>query len=129
MVLRDQWKPDEVIVEMAQTGYALCQEFRDERLGRLAGYKPLDDKETRFAVQMAKIEGGMILIPREADWLRAFKHELLAFPNGKYDDQVDSMAQFLDWIGRRQGRAKCEQRLNGGRPAGRERPQYLRRPA
>jgi phage terminase large subunit-like protein len=71
MVLRDQWKPDEVIVEMAQTGYALCQEFRDERLGRLAGYKPLDDKETRFAVQMAKIEGGMFLIPREADWLRA----------------------------------------------------------
>jgi hypothetical protein len=77
---------------------------------------------------MAKIDGGMILIPREAAWLRAFKHELLAFPNGKYDDQVDSMAQFLDWIGRRLGRAKCERRLNGGRPARRERPQDLRRP-
>jgi predicted phage terminase large subunit-like protein len=106
IALSYQWNADGVIVEMAQTGYALCQEFRDERLGRLVGYKPLDDKETRFAVQMAKIEGGMILIPREAAWLRAFKHELLAFPNGKYGDQVDSMAQFLDWIGRRLGRAK-----------------------
>jgi predicted phage terminase large subunit-like protein len=125
----DQWTADEIIVEMANTGYALCQEFRDEQRGRLVGYKPLDDKETRFAVQMDKIESGQILIPREAEWLRAFRHELLAFPNGRDDDQVDSMAQFLDWIGRRPGRAKCERLLNGGRAAGRERPQDLRRPA
>jgi hypothetical protein len=78
---------------------------------------------------MDKIERGLILIPREADWLPAFKRELLAFPNGKYDDQVDSMAQFLDWIGRRLGRGKCERKLNGGRPVGRERPQDRRRPA
>jgi predicted phage terminase large subunit-like protein len=127
--LRDQWNADEVVVEMANTGYALCQEFRDERRGRLVGYKPLDDKETRFAVQMDKIERGMILIPRGADWLPDFKRELLAFPNGRYDDQVDSTAQFLDWIGRRPGRAKCEQRLNGGRPAALVRPLGLRRPA
>jgi phage terminase large subunit-like protein len=42
--------------------------------------------QTATVSQMAKIDGGMILIPREAAWLRAFKHELLAFPNGKYDD-------------------------------------------
>ena len=109
------------------TGYPLCQEFRNERLGRLELYTPRDDKETRFAVQTAKIERGMVLIPREADWLPAFKRELLAFPNGRYDDQVDSMTQFLGldreapWPGQ-----SCEQRLNGGgaarsrrlRPAG-----------
>jgi len=27
-----------------------------------------------------------------------YLHELAVFPNGKYDDQVDSTAQFLDWI-------------------------------
>jgi len=26
-----------------------------------------------------------------------YLHELAVFPNGKYDDQVDSTAQFLDW--------------------------------
>lgn len=73
----------------------------------------------------------VVVIPksRQAAWLKAFKHELLAFPSGKYDDQVDSMAQFLDWIGRRPGRAKCERLLNGGRRAGLERPQEGRRPA
>jgi hypothetical protein len=33
----------------------------------------------------------------EAPWLADFLHEIVAFPNGKYDDQVDSTAQFLDW--------------------------------
>ena len=128
IALRDQWNADEAIVEIANTGYPLWQELRDERLGPLVAYTPRDDKETRFAVQTAKIERGMILIPREADWLPAFKHELLAFPNGQYDDQVDSMTQFLDWIGRRRGRAKCERRLNGGRPLAPVRPQAVRRP-
>ena len=65
----------------------------------------------------------MVLIPRAAAWLPEFNRELLAFPNGRYDDQVDSMTQFLDWIGRRRGRAKCELRLNGGRPLVPPRPQ------
>ncbi len=60
------------------------------------------------------------------DWLSEFKRELLAFPNGRYNDQVDSMTQFLDWIGGRRGRAKCG--LNGGRPAAVERPLEVTRP-
>jgi hypothetical protein len=36
--------------------------------------------------------------PREASWLGPFRHELMAFPNGRNDDQVDSVAQFLDWM-------------------------------
>jgi len=70
----------------------------------------------------------MAFAPREADWPLAFKHELLAFPNGRNDDQVDSMAQALDWIGTRRGRAKCELRMNGGRPLAPARPQGYRRP-
>jgi predicted phage terminase large subunit-like protein len=124
--LRDRWQADPVVVEKANTGEPLCQEFRSERLGRLEPYIPCDKKETRFAVQTDKIERGMVLIPKEADWLPAFKRELLAFPNGRYDDQVDSMTQFLDWIGKRRGRAKCG--LNGGRPADVERPLDVARP-
>jgi predicted phage terminase large subunit-like protein len=128
IALRDQWQADRVVVEKANTGYPFCQEFRSERLGRLELYTPRDDKETRFAVQTDKIERGLILIPREADWLPEFKRELLAFPNGRHDDQVDSMTQFLDWIGQRRGRAKCERRLNGGRPLAPVRPPGYRRP-
>ena len=31
-----------------------------------------------------------------------FLNELLGFPNTKYDDQVDSTSQFLEWIKHRE---------------------------
>src|SRR5712672_3166586 len=31
-------------------------------------------------------------------WLAEYLHEMTVFPNGKHDDQVDSTAQFLDWL-------------------------------
>jgi phage terminase large subunit-like protein len=50
-----------------------------------------------MVAQSAKIEAGHIHLPKEADWLDTFLHELLAFPTGRHDDQVDSVAQFLKW--------------------------------
>jgi phage terminase large subunit-like protein len=50
-----------------------------------------------MAAQSAKIEAGHVYLPREADWLDSFLLELLAFPHGRYDDQVDSVSQFLKW--------------------------------
>jgi phage terminase large subunit-like protein len=55
-----------------------------------------------MVAQSAKIEAGHILLPKEADWLDTFLHELLAFPNGRHDDQVDSVSQFLKWSSRRE---------------------------
>ena len=65
----------------------------------------------------------MVVIPEQADWLAEFKHELLAFPNGRNDDQVDSMVQFLDWISTRRGNSWLDRQQNGGRPSGLNRPQ------
>jgi hypothetical protein len=44
------------------------------------------------------IENGFVHIPARADWLDAYRHELSIFPNGQYDDQVDSTSQALDWV-------------------------------
>ena len=119
--LRDRWRADQVIVEYAATGIPLLREFRNEGLGLLQAYKPTVDKETRVAAQTAKLETGHYLVPQAAEWIPAFKQELLAFPNGRHDDQVDSMTQFLDWIGSRHGKSIREWHLNGGRPPGRRR--------
>lgn len=35
---------------------------------------------------------GMVLLPEAAHWLAAFEHELLRFPAGAHDDQVDAVA-------------------------------------
>lgn len=36
-------------------------------------------------------------LPANAAWLDDYLLELLAFPYGKHDDQVDSTSQFLKW--------------------------------
>ena len=40
----------------------------------------------------------------DAPWLPEFKRELVSFPASKYDDQVDSVSQFLEWMSEPQGR-------------------------
>ena len=42
-------------------------------------------------------------MPVQAPWLDAFLAELLAFPGGARDDQVDAVSQFLAWLDRRPG--------------------------
>ena len=56
-----------------------------------------------MAAQSAKIEAGQVHIPQQAPWLEDFRTEVLAFPHGTHDDQVDSMSQFLGWADRRAG--------------------------
>jgi hypothetical protein len=48
--------------------------------------------------------------------------EMLALPNSKHDDQVDSLSQFLSWIGNRQHRRGGPVGRGPHRPKGRVRP-------
>ena len=58
---------------------------------------PQGGKEDRMAAASCRIEAGQVWIPNEADWLPVLLNELLAFPAGKHDDQVNSISQFLLW--------------------------------
>jgi len=48
-----------------------------------------------MAAQCASIEAGAVHLPIHACWLDEFKREILAFPTGKHDDQVDALSQAL----------------------------------
>ena len=48
-----------------------------------------------------RLEAGQVLLPREAPWLASYIGELLAFPHGSHDDQVDSTSQALNWLSQR----------------------------
>ena len=50
-----------------------------------------------MAAQSAKIEAGHVYLPRQAEWLDSFLLEILGFPQGRHDDQVDNVSQFLKW--------------------------------
>jgi len=39
-----------------------------------------------------------VALPKVAPWLAAFETELMEFPNGAHDDQVDALAQYLNWV-------------------------------
>lgn len=107
---RDHWKSDVVLIEEAASGHQLLQELRNElralptvrlRVGESSGwsvrsYRPRVDKLTRMSTEAVKLEDGRALLPRDAPWLPDLRRELLAFPNGRHDDQVDSISQFLD---------------------------------
>jgi predicted phage terminase large subunit-like protein len=89
-----------ILIENAGPGMALLQDlWRDPPPGmpRPIGWKPEGSRVERMVAQSHKIEAGHILLPKEANWLDTLLHELLAFPTGRHDDQVDSVAQFLNW--------------------------------
>jgi predicted phage terminase large subunit-like protein len=50
------------------------------------------DKLSRALLATAAFEGGRILLPRAASWLRDFENEVLSFPRGAHDDQVDALS-------------------------------------
>ena len=60
--------------------------------------KPEGSKVDRMVAQSAKIEAGHVYLPKDAPFLATFIMELLAFPNGANDDQVDSVSQLLIWM-------------------------------
>lgn len=37
------------------------------------------------------------MLPERAAWIGDFQVEVLQFPQGRFDDQVDSLSQFLAW--------------------------------
>jgi predicted phage terminase large subunit-like protein len=89
-----------ILIENAGPGMTLLQDLqRDTPHGmpHPIGQKPDGCKADRMVAQSAKIEAGHVHLPRAAEWLDSFLLELLAFPLGRHDDQVDSVSQFLKW--------------------------------
>ena len=92
-----RYKAKAVLIEDASSGAALIQDLRREGKIRPIAIRPDRDKIVRLEAQSAVIEAGHVLLPRSAPWLDDFLLEVLAFPHGRFDDQVDSLSQFLTW--------------------------------
>lgn len=99
--LAHRHEADAVLIEDKASGTSLIQDLREEGSIRPIPIEPEGDKVTRMSAQSAKLEGGRVLLPERAAWLGDFQTEVLQFPHGRHDDQVDSMSQFLGWIRKR----------------------------
>jgi predicted phage terminase large subunit-like protein len=94
----EKYNPNAILIEDKGSGTHIIQKLYHESRFNAIAITPETDKETRMAAQTAKIEAGSVLLPEQAPWLGDFLTELLLFPNGRHDDQVDSVSQAIHWI-------------------------------
>lgn len=95
------------IVEAASAGVSLIQALRKSGVPCFH-YSPRHDKQTRAALAVPAIVAGRVHIvsqPGKNAWVEPYLTEFVTFPNGRFDDQVDSLTQFIVW---------AEQRFNTG---------------
>jgi predicted phage terminase large subunit-like protein len=96
----DEHEVDATLIEDTELGRALSQDLR--HTGKLMPIlkRPRFDKIARLQAQASRFEAGQVHLPRCAPWLAEYLSELLAFPAGRHDDQVDSTSQALKYLTR-----------------------------
>ena len=92
------FSPQSIIIEDKASGQQLIQDLQEMNTIPVIKYLPKQNKLMRLVSCSGLFEAGKVLLPKHADWLSEFEQEVLLFPNGAHDDQVDSMTQFLCWI-------------------------------
>ena len=87
------------IVEAAGSGISLIEYMRKAQL-RCFHHRAKHDKVERASLVLPLFLAGRVHIcnvKSRNGWVEEFINELLTFPNGRHDDQVDSLVQALRW--------------------------------
>jgi predicted phage terminase large subunit-like protein len=93
-----RYSVDRLLIEDASSGQQLIQILRSEPQAGVPS--PIvctasEDKAVRFHAQASKVEGGQVILPSNANWLPEFLKEIAGFPNARFKDQADALAQLL----------------------------------
>jgi predicted phage terminase large subunit-like protein len=98
-------RPITLLIEAASAGVSLCPPM--QRLAVSTGkfrcfyYKPVVGKDTRVLLSIpAFVEKRVYLqdAPGKNDWIETYINEFLAYPKGRFDDQVDSLTQLISHL-------------------------------
>ena len=129
--LYESWKPSIVGIEKGHIEMALGPflEKRVKERGLYEAYfKDLKtgrrDKEARARAIQGRMQQGMVFFPRDEDFTGPLVAELLRFPNGIHDDQVDALA----WLGLMMSEFSTYQAPVIRPPSWRDRLEYMGRP-
>jgi predicted phage terminase large subunit-like protein len=94
----EEYRVRNILIEDRASGTQLIQDLIADGVHSVTRYQTQLDKVMRMHSVTSTFENGFVHLPAQAYWLPEFLHELAVFPNGKYDDQVDSTSQALDWF-------------------------------
>lgn len=92
--LMKKHQPCHILVE----GPALAAEVRPKHRGFVHAITPTESKASRLRRNLDIICSGVISLPEQALWLDEFIEEVVAFPSSAFDDQVDALTQYFDFI-------------------------------
>jgi len=97
----DKWQPEVIGVERAGYQLAFIQMARAQTNLPIRELKADKDKLSRALPLSAKMEAGQVYFPRNAVWYSDLEKELLQFPAGEFDDQVDALSYAILLVARR----------------------------
>jgi predicted phage terminase large subunit-like protein len=94
--LSGHFKATHILIEDTGVGTGLLADLAQEGLP-VIGRKVCRAKEARLLGVTGPIEGGQVVFDASGAYLGDWEAELLSFPAGRYDDQVDTLSQYLEW--------------------------------
>ena len=94
--LAEKYNVNEILIEDKASGQSLIQELERETRLPVKKIKVDRDKYSRLVAITPLIEAGKIVLPENAPWLEQYINEFEEFPNGEFDDQVDSTTQAIN---------------------------------
>ncbi len=98
-----------ILIEDKGAGTSLIQDLRASGCpSNMIAIVPDGEKTLRVSRHSIAIESGRVFLPRKAEWLPDLRSEVVQFPAGRHDDQVDSMTQFIGWAETVRTRARAQ---------------------
>jgi len=94
-----KFRPAAALIEATAMGPQLIAEA--QRRPRVKVVEIVPDgrsKVDRLVAHLSILKRKQVWLPNVAEWREPYIEELLQFPGGKYDDQVDATTQYLDWV-------------------------------
>ena len=93
-----RYRPSVVLIEATGQGPALIQDTKPQNGMELVPITPSGDKIERLRKHRRTIRDGLVQLPQGAPWYDEFISEAMQFPYGPFDDQMDALSQYLNWI-------------------------------
>lgn len=94
-----EWGAEALLIEDKGSGTQYIQLMSQKSSAPIIPMSPNNNsKEFRLDGVSPMFEAGRVFIPKAGLWVPEYESELLSFPMGKYDDQVDMTSQYLAWV-------------------------------
>lgn len=85
----------QIIIEDKASGISLIQALKKKYFSKIVAINVTNNKEIRFCSALPYLESGQVMFAKNINEIAI--RQILEFPNGKHDDIVDSISQFINW--------------------------------